>query len=197
MDFCWNSVGACWAFPVDYGCWFALSPSEVRRKSPLDFVVWPKMPRQSSEKYCGEKAKKYVFCLPSVRRSPLGVRPEKQWECKDLTLGFKVWGGFSNRITVSTLITHTPQWTVQAMGFKGLWVPGGGKEIITHEGHGNLRNICIFCYNKSTQLEGKQSMSSGQAIIDAFLFSSVSFMIEQRLICRGGALWADSRAFGD
>ena len=44
------------------------------------------------------------------------------------------------------------------MGFKGLCVVGGGKEISTHESHGNLRNICIFCYNKSTQLEGKQSM---------------------------------------
>ena len=25
----WNSVGACRAFPVDYGCWFALSPLKV------------------------------------------------------------------------------------------------------------------------------------------------------------------------
>ena len=83
------------------------------------------------------------------------------------------------------------------MGFKGLWVAGGGKEISAHQSHENLRNICIFCYNKSTQLEGKQSMSSGQIIIDAFLFSSVSSMIEQRLICKGGALWADSGAFGD
>ena len=99
--------------------------------------------------------------------------------------------------TVGTLITHTPWRTVQAMHFKGLWVAGGGKKTSTHEGHGNLRNICIFCYNKSTQLEGKQSMSSGQVIIDAFLFSSVFFMNEQRLICGGGALWADSRAFGD
>ena len=90
-----------------------------------------------------------------------------------------------------------PLVTVQAMGFKGLWVAGGGKEISTHKSHGHLRNICIFCYNKSTQLEGKQSMPSGQVIIDAFLSSSVSFMIEQRLICRGGALWADSGAFGD
>ena len=78
------------------------------------------------------------------------------------------------------------------MGFKGLWVAGGGKEISAQESHGNLRDICIFCYNKSTQLEGKQSMLSGHVIIDAFLFSSVSFMIEQRLICGGGALWAVS-----
>ena len=66
---CWNSGGACQAFPVDYGCWFAHSPSEVHQKSPLDFVVtknaWTSTGK-SSEKYCGEKAKKYVFCLPSV-----------------------------------------------------------------------------------------------------------------------------------
>ena len=83
------------------------------------------------------------------------------------------------------------------MGFKGLWVAGGGKKISAHESHGNLRNIFIFYCNKSTQLEGKHSMPSGQVIIDAFLFSCVSFMIEQRLICGGGALWADSGAFGD
>ena len=82
------------------------------------------------------------------------------------------------------------------MGFKGLWVAGGGKEISTHESPGNLRNICTFCYNKFTQLEGKQSVPSGKVIIDAFLFSSVSFMTEQQLICRG-ALWADSGAFGN
>ena len=51
MDFRWNSIGACRAFPVDYGCWFALSPSEVRRKSPLDFVVRPKMPGQAPENH--------------------------------------------------------------------------------------------------------------------------------------------------
>ena len=45
---------------------------------------------KSSEKYCGEKAKKYVFCLPSVRQSLLGVHPEKQWECKDLDWSFTV-----------------------------------------------------------------------------------------------------------
>jgi hypothetical protein len=37
---------------------------------------------------------------------------------------------------------------------------------------------------------------SEQVIIDAFLFSSVGFMTEQRLIW-GGALWVDSGAFGD
>ena len=40
--------------------------------------------------------------------------------------------------TVGTLTTHTPQWTVQAMGFKGLWVAGGGKKISAHKSHGNL-----------------------------------------------------------
>ena len=69
--------------------------------------------------------------------------------------------------TVGTLITHTPWWTVQAMGFKGLWVAGGGKKISAHESHGNLRNIFIFYCNKSTQLEDKHSMPSGQVIIDA------------------------------
>ena len=81
--------------------------------------------------------------------------------------------------TVGTLITHTPRWTVQAMGLKGLWVAGGGKEISAHKSPGNLRNICTFCYNKFTRLEGKQSVPSRQVIIDAFLFSSVSFMIEE------------------
>ena len=42
--------------------------------------------RKSLEKYCGEKAKKYGFCLPSVRQSLLRVHSEKQWECKDLDL---------------------------------------------------------------------------------------------------------------
>ena len=83
------------------------------------------------------------------------------------------------------------------MGFKGLWVAGGGKKISAHKCHGNLRNLIFFHYNKSTQLEGKQSMPSEQVIIDVFLFSRVSFIIQQRLIWGGGALWADSGAFGD
>ena len=40
----------------------------------------------------------------------------------------------------------------------------------------------FFYHNKSTQLEGKESMPSQQVIIDTFLFNSVSCMIEQRLI---------------
>ena len=47
----WNSSGACWAFPVDYGCWFAFSTSEVRWKSPLDFVDEPKMLGQAPENH--------------------------------------------------------------------------------------------------------------------------------------------------
>ena len=47
----WNYHGACQAFPVDYGCRFAHNPSEVRRKSPLDFVVQPKMLGQAPENH--------------------------------------------------------------------------------------------------------------------------------------------------
>ena len=36
---------------MDYGYWFALSPSEVCRKSLLDFVVRPKMPGQAPENH--------------------------------------------------------------------------------------------------------------------------------------------------
>ena len=36
-------------------------------------------------------------------------------------------------ITVKTLITHTCQGTVQAMGWRGLWVGGGGKKISAQE----------------------------------------------------------------
>ena len=61
---------------------------------------------------------------------------------------------------------------------------------------GNLR-IFFLRYNKSTQLEGKQSMPSQQVIIDAFLFSGVSFMIEQRMIRGGGPLWVDSGVYSD
>ncbi|KIK04402.1 hypothetical protein K443DRAFT_93313, partial [Laccaria amethystina LaAM-08-1] len=43
--------------------------------------------------------------------------------------------------TVDTLITHTPWWTVQAMGFQGLWVAGDGKEISTHKSHGKFEEI--------------------------------------------------------
>jgi len=46
------------------------------------------------------------------------------------TLGPTEGGG-----TVGPLITHTPRWTAQAMGFQGLWVYGGGKKISAHESH--------------------------------------------------------------
>ena len=32
---CWTFIGACGSFPVDWGCWFGLSPSEVCWKNPL------------------------------------------------------------------------------------------------------------------------------------------------------------------
>jgi len=47
-------------------------------------------------------------------------------------------------------------------------------------------------------MEGKQSMPSEQVIIDVFLFSSVSFMIEQITLIWGGvSLWVESGAFGN
>jgi len=46
-------------------------------------------------------------------------------------------------------------------------------------------------------MEGKESMPSEQGIIDVFLFSNVSFMIEQTLIWGGVLLWVDSGAFGN
>ena len=42
LDFHWF-----WSF----GCGFAVSPLEVHRKSPLDFVVRPKMPGQAPENH--------------------------------------------------------------------------------------------------------------------------------------------------
>jgi len=58
--------------------------------------------------------------------------------------------------------------------------------------------LIFFVTIKSTQLEGKQStLPSEQVIVNAFLFSIVSTMIEQRLIWGGGALWVDSGASGD
>ena len=42
LDFHWF-----WSF----GCRFAVSPLEVHRKSPLDFVVRPKMPGQAPENH--------------------------------------------------------------------------------------------------------------------------------------------------
>jgi len=43
--------------------------------------------------------------------------------------------------TVRPLITHTPRWTAQAMGFQGLWVYGGGKKISAHESQENFEKI--------------------------------------------------------
>jgi len=40
-------------------------------------------------------------------------------------------------------------------------------------------------------------VSSGQVIIDPFIFRSIGFMIEQRVSWGGGALWVNFRAFGD
>ncbi|KIJ98193.1 hypothetical protein K443DRAFT_104355, partial [Laccaria amethystina LaAM-08-1] len=50
--------------------------------------------------------------------------------------------------TVETLITHAFRWTVQAMGFQRLWV-AGVTEI--------LGKSYFLCYDRSAQLEGKQS----------------------------------------
>ena len=46
--------------------------------------------------------------------------------------------------TVDTLITHSLRWTVhwvQAMGFQGLWVAGGGKKISTQKSCRNFEKI--------------------------------------------------------
>ena len=99
--------------------------------------------------------------------------------------------GDVNTCTVSTLITHTPQWTAQAMGFQGLWVAGGGENKCSWKSW-KFEKFYFFLHNKSTHLESKQSMPCQQVIIDTFLSSSVSVMIEQRLIWGGQALWADS-----
>ena len=67
-----------------FGCGFAVSPLEVHRKSPLDFVVWPKMPRQALENHqkntVVKKQKKMDSAYPQSDR----VHSETQWECKDL-----------------------------------------------------------------------------------------------------------------
>jgi len=73
---------------------------------------------------------------------------------------------------VSTLITHTPQWTGQAMGFKGLWVAEGGKKISTHKSHGNLRKSYFLCYKKSTQLEENNQCHLSKSLL-MYFFSAV------------------------
>jgi len=58
--------------------------------------------------------------------------------CIKITFNAKyIW----NECTVGPLITHTPWWTAQTMGFQGLWVYGGGKKISTHESHENFEKI--------------------------------------------------------
>ena len=85
--------------------------------------------------------------------------------------------------TVKTLITHTFWWTVQAMGFQGLWVGGGGKKISAQESWQKfLRKSYFLCYNGSAGPQGKHSMPFGQVIVDALLLNGVGFIIEQRLI---------------
>ena len=100
-DFCrtsigcvrWNSVGLPLALSIGIpsvlvisGGWFVVSPLEksVGLRGPARNARTSS--GKSSEKYYGQKAKKYPFCLPEVRQSPLGVHSEKQWECKDLMM---------------------------------------------------------------------------------------------------------------
>ena len=61
-----------------------LSPLEVHRKSPLDFVVWPKMPGQAPENHRKNTVVKKQKNMYSAYPQSDGVRSEKQWECKDL-----------------------------------------------------------------------------------------------------------------
>ena len=59
--------------------------------------------------------------------------------------------------TVKTLITHTCRWTVQGMGFQGLWVGGGGKKISAQEiWRKFLRKSYFLCYNQVTMARGTQ-----------------------------------------
>ena len=75
LDFHWF-----WSF----GCGFAVSPLEVHRKSPLDFVVRPKMPGQAPENHRKNTVVKKQKNMYSAYPQSDGVRSEKQWECKDL-----------------------------------------------------------------------------------------------------------------
>ena len=77
LDFHWF-----WSF----GCGFAVSPLEVHQKSPLDFVVRPKMPRQAPEKHRKNSVVKKQKNMYSAYPQSDGVRSEKQWECKDLII---------------------------------------------------------------------------------------------------------------
>ena len=98
------------------------------------------------------------------------------------------------RSTVKTLITHTFQWTVQAMGFQRLWVGRGGKKISTQESWQKIsRKSYFLCYNGSAGPEGKHSMPFGQVIVDALLLNGVGFVIEQDW----SGLQVNSREFGD
>ena len=73
--------------PLDFhwfGCGFAVSPLEVHWKSPLDFVVRPKMPGQAPENHRKNTVVKKQKNMGSAYPQSDGVRSEKQWECKDL-----------------------------------------------------------------------------------------------------------------
>ena len=58
-------------------------------------------------------------------------------------------------------------------------------------------NFFVTISPPTKTMEGKQSMPSEQVIVDVFLFSSVSFMIEQTLIWGGVSLWVESGGFGN
>ena len=82
LDFHWF-----WSF----GCRFAVCPLEVHRKCPLDFVVQPKMPGQAPENHRKNTVVKKQKNMYSAYPQSNGVRPEKQWECKDLTSSDIMW----------------------------------------------------------------------------------------------------------
>ena len=67
LDFHWF-----WSF----GCRFAVSPLEVHRKSPLDFVVQPKMPGQAPENHRKNTVVKKQKNMHSAYPQSDGVRSE-------------------------------------------------------------------------------------------------------------------------
>ena len=97
-------------------------------------------------------------------------------------------------ITVKTLLTHTFQWTVQAMGFQRLWVGGGEKKISTQESRPKFRENHIFFF-KIGLLDQKPNIQ--YHLGKSLLMDFSSMVLASWLSKDWSGFQVDSREFGD